>query len=447
MGAGTWRGCSLTWREAVEPVRMDRVAVVAPTDRLADVLVAVAEAGATQLERVAPGASLEEAETAAVRHDAVCALVGWSPHSEVGPLRDRLAPLGGAVAHLSPPRGIDPPTLVDTSGPTGAIQPLVDTYATVPYADLNPVLFAGPVYVVMFGMMFGDVGHGALLAAGGLLLMTGRPRALARFAHLAPFIVAAGLAAMLFGLAYGEAFGPTHLVPTLWISPLDHPTTLLAVGIAVGASLLAVAYGIGSVNRWREGGAARAFVETSGLAGAFLYLGLGLLALGWYRHLAVVLGIGGLLAASGITFGFLGCYAHAGRVVPAVIELFDSVLRMGTNTVSFARLAAFGLTHAALEQVVWSGTDGLWHRGAAFWVAAVVLFVIGNAMAFALEGLVAGIQALRLEYYELFSRIFVSEGRPFRPWRSRAANVPSSSLPSVPLGTLELPKEAPCSPG
>jgi V/A-type H+-transporting ATPase subunit I len=42
--------------------------------------------------------------------------------------------------------------------------------------------------------------------------------------------------------------------------------------------------------------------------------------------------------------------------------------------------------------------------------------VVGNVVAFALEGLVVGVQALRLEYYELFSRIFVDEGRPFRPW-------------------------------
>ena len=49
-------------------------------------------------------------------------------------------------------------------------------------------------------------------------------------------------------------------------------------------------------------------------------------------------------------------------------------------------------------------------------LGAVVVFLVGNALAFALEGLVAAIQALRLEYYELFSRIFEGVGRPFRPW-------------------------------
>lgn len=92
--------------------------------------------------------------------------------------------------------------------------------------------------------------------------------------------------------------------------------------------------------------------------------------------------------------------------------------------VSFARLAAFGLTHAALLGLVWEGTQALWGPG---WraPAAIVLFVVGNVVTFGLEALVAGIQALRLEYYELFSRIFTAEGRPFRPWTPITEGNPS----------------------
>ncbi len=83
---------------------------------------------------------------------------------------------------------------------------------------------------------------------------------------------------------------------------------------------------------------------------------------------------------------------------------------------SFARLAAFGLTHAALGWLVWQATTALGGSGALGLLAAVVVFLIGNAVTFALEGVVAAIQALRLEFYELFSRVFTIEGRPFRPW-------------------------------
>jgi V/A-type H+-transporting ATPase subunit I len=92
--------------------------------------------------------------------------------------------------------------------------------------------------------------------------------------------------------------------------------------------------------------------------------------------------------------------------------------------VSFARLAAFGLAHAALLGIVWQATTGLWASGGLMVLAAVAVFVIGNVLTFALEGVVAGVQALRLEYYELFSRVFVSEGRAFRPWSVSEERVP-----------------------
>ena len=140
--------------------------------------------------------------------------------------------------------------------------------------------------------------------------------------------------------------------------------------------------------------------------------------------------VGGVMAVSGLAVAYIGLLASAGGgaagAVQAGIELFDLVVRLGSNLVSFARLAAFGLTHAALGDVVWQATTGLWGHGVIGAAGAVVIFAVGNALAFALEGLVAGIQALRLEYYELFSRVFDTEGRPFRPWH-------------VPLTTLEVP--------
>ena len=105
------------------------------------------------------------------------------------------------------------------------------------------------------------------------------------------------------------------------------------------------------------------------------------------------------------------------------------MVRTGSNMVSFARLAAFGLTHAALGALVWDGTTLLARRGGMWLVGGVVVFLVGNALTFTLEGVVAAIQALRLEFYELFSRIFVGEGRPFRPWHVPTARPDRSLLP------------------
>ena len=447
------------------PVRMERIAVVAPTAALRDALVRVAAAGTVELDPPTnsppPGeaarhlvrlhvptaapvlsvvrpdldalvqdgrvdllsgeAQLEEHYAAGVTRGSVTALTGWTPASRLPALNHRLADVGGSAAPLPRPLGVDPPTLLPDTGARRPFAPLVTTYATVPYADVDPTVLAGLAYVVMFGAMFADAGQGAVLLLGSLLVRAGRPRRLAGLREVWAFLAGAGLASMAFGILYGEFFGPTGVLPVLWVAPLDEPVQLLVAGVGLGAVLLAGAYGLGTVNRWREGGWRYALFASSGLAGAGLFLGLGLAVAGGYLDQAWLLWIGAALALLSLALTFGGFLAEAGRgggaVLQAAIELFDVVLRLGSNLVSFARLAAFGLTHAALAFVIWDATTALWGRGALSSVAAVVVFLAGNVVTFALEALVAGVQALRLEYYELFSRVFQGEGRPFQPWR------------------------------
>lgn len=43
--------------------------------------------------------------------------------------------------------------------------------------------------------------------------------------------------------------------------------------------------------------------------------------------------------------------------------------------------------------------------------------VVGNVFIIVLEGMMASIQAIRLEYYELFGKFFKGGGEQFRPLR------------------------------
>jgi V/A-type H+-transporting ATPase subunit I len=187
----------------------------------------------------------------------------------------------------------------------------------------------------------------------------------------------------------------------------------------LGGCLLAAGYLFGIVNRWSEGGARMALTAGSGLPGLSLLAAGALAALG-FEDRATALVVAGAALAIVATLGLVaGLRAEAGRGGAAVgivlIGLLDAVLRLFSNVFSFARLAAFGLMHAALGQVVLHAAGGL--AGAPVGdVAAVLVFLSGSTVAFALEGLVVAVQALRLEYYELFSRMFTREGRPFRPW-------------------------------
>lgn len=462
----------MRWSDALAPVRMQRVAVVAPQAGLRATLVRLADAGCVEIDLVDPDAAtgrgpaarrlrrrpvgnvppalaatppdldawersgevallageaeLERRADSAVARGPVAALAGWCPVPELPGLAARLAELGGAVVPLPSPRGAEPPTLLRRGGPMrSGLTPLTATYGTVPYRDVDPTWPAGLVYAVMFGMMFGDAGHGALLVVIALWLRSRREGQALRGAW--PLVAAAGVAACAFGLAYGEFFGPTGVLPVLWLDPLDQPRRLLAAGIAVGCVLLTLAYGAGAANRWREGGPSRALYSATGVAGAAVFLGQLATAGGVLLHQLALTVTGAVLGLAGVALAAVGYFSAAKGSGPATaavqtgVQLFDTVVRIFSNTVSFARLAAFGLTHAALGAIVWHGASGLARHGPGGWLGAAAVLVLGNAIAFALEALVAGVQALRLEYYELFSRVFETQGRPFRPWHVTTA--------------------------
>ena len=90
-------------------------------------------------------------------------------------------------------------------------------------------------------------------------------------------------------------------------------------------------------------------------------------------------------------------------------ELFEVVLSYVTNTMSFLRVGAFVLVHAGMMMVVFTIADMLPGSG------YIIAVVIGNIVVTALEALVAGIQVVRLEFYEMFSKFFEGQGRPFTP--------------------------------
>jgi V/A-type H+-transporting ATPase subunit I len=448
---------------------MSRVALIAPDNRVRALLVAVADAGDVQLvgplpppqgdavdalrrlERAHPQAAkaqpriaeieldvaaleregrrdllageveLRRRADAAVRRGRFAAFLAWVPTRDLPALSERLQPLGAAAIELRRPALVEPPTLLRPPRLARAFRPLVDTYGAARYADIDPTPFAAASFIFMFGMMFGDAGDGLLLAALGLLLRSARSGRFARLRPLWPFPVAGGLAAAVFGVLYGEAFGPTGIVPTIWLAPLDEPVKLLGVAVGIGALLLAASYGLGVVNRWREEGPRAALLAPSGIAGFAVFAGAGVLALGVALGISAIVLAGVAIVAGAAALLFTGFAAEAGAaggaVAQALIEVFDAVVRVGANLISFTRLAAFGLMHAALGAVVLDGARGMWGAGAAGVAAAIVIFAIGHALAFALEALVAGVQAMRLEYYELFSRLFAGQGEPFRPWR------------------------------
>ncbi|MFR4200773.1 MAG: hypothetical protein ACLT09_06740 [Flavonifractor plautii] len=97
-------------------------------------------------------------------------------------------------------------------------------------------------------------------------------------------------------------------------------------------------------------------------------------------------------------------------------ELFETLLSYLTNTLSFMRVGAYAITHVGLMLVVHM-LAGL--AGGVGGPAGILILVLGNAFVMGFEGLLVGIQVLRLEFYELFGRFYDDGGIPFVPKKNR----------------------------
>lgn len=285
---------------------------------------------------------------------------------------------------------------------------LVRNYGVPGYNEFDPTLLFTVSFLVMFGMMFGDLGQGAMIAVAGLLL----PR---RWRRLRPAFLGAGISSMLFGWLYGSVFGVEHWLEPLWIAPLSDPQRMLGVAFYCGVGFILLATLITIVNRVAQGMWRDALFDGRGLAGAAIYLGGLYVGSLWFRqqplhgwHALLV------LIPLAVVMGYYGYRNRAGfaeRLLVVVMEAFETLLAYAANTLSFLRLAAFSLNHVALAVAVFTLADMMGEAG--YWITVV----IGNVVITVLEGAIVAIQVLRLEYYEGFSRFFTGTGREYRPLR------------------------------
>ena len=88
-------------------------------------------------------------------------------------------------------------------------------------------------------------------------------------------------------------------------------------------------------------------------------------------------------------------------------ELFEILLSFVTNTMSFVRVGAFALNHAGMMSVVLLFMHQISGAG------SIVVAIFGNLLVMGIEGLIVGIQVLRLGFYEMFSRFYDGDGKAF----------------------------------
>jgi V/A-type H+/Na+-transporting ATPase subunit I len=382
-----------------------------------------------------------EAEQNFPRTEKAVLFAGWIPDTDAAALELRLIEITGGrcVCRTSTPkksRGEPAPILLRHPWPFRPFEMLVSAYGLPEYWDLEPTVFVALSYLLMFGMMFGDVGHGAILATLGLIGLLAAKRKIIRDAGL--LLLFSGCASITFGAIYGSCFGiPSLKKYALWHDPLEGDTMRLMTGsIAIGIVLISLGLVLNVVNRFRRGDAVGGCFDKFGLAGLLFYWGSLALAAKWAvfhsRGLAPVACIL-FLALPVISWVLKEPIRHfRGRgsgqrlepnrdllaaITESMVEVFEGIISYFSNTISFVRLAAYCMSHTALLMATFTvaaSVRELPHGGGAL---SLLVIVLGNLLALALEGIVASVQALRLEYYEFFGKFFSGAGHPFRPFR------------------------------
>jgi len=362
--------------------------------------------------------------------------VGFIPSDMAGSFAEAFACLPrvsveiGDAASLN---NISPPTKLQNHPFIAPMEFFVRLYGLPKYEDPDPTPFLAVSYLLLFGIMFGDVGQGlAISLVGWLMIRRG-------MASLGAVLTRLGIFSTAFGFLYGSVFGFENALDFIYKGVLGLPekplevlnpgsiNQILLVAISLGALLLLTAMIMHTVTSLLRHKYAEAFLHKNGLPGLVFYAGVLLAAtsllLGGptlhtnslYIMVCFVLPLLVLFLREPLHHRLLKAHEHPTKTaahfspVEGFFELFEVLMGFASNTISFLRVGGFVLSHAGMMTVVMilaNLTGGLW---------GILVVIIGNIFVLTLEGMICGIQVLRLQFYEIFSHFFDGGGRPFQP--------------------------------
>ncbi len=301
-------------------------------------------------------------------------------------------------------------------------QQLVTTFGIPGYTEIDPTIIFGVLYVLMYGAMFGDVGQGALMCILGIIGTL--VKRIKSFKLIFNLMIWVGAAATVFGFLYGSYFGYEREAGYGWVpnpaiySPIHAIDSILMHSIIFGMGVICFSFILGIINAIRSKDYHALVFSHHGVVAFAVYgIVLAIVYLLIYSHpvpieLYVILGVFSLFL--GLERVWDAVFFGHGSVKDSwmgFFDMFEFFLSMLTNTLSFVRIGAFALTHAALMMAIFTLQEMAGGDSVGGWV----VIILGNLFVIGVEGFIVVIQTLRLEYYEFFLRFFKGSGRMFKP--------------------------------
>jgi len=365
----------------------------------------------------------EELKSNMAQGDKYFYLSGWVPESEVDKFKTLEDKYDNTILSTKGDQSVNqqPPTRLKNNKVFKPFEYLVNMYGAPSYDEVDPTPFFAITYMLLYGLMFGDLGQGLVFLALGFYISKKNKTYGALLKRI-------GISASVFGLMYGSFFGKEDLIPTLLIKPFDNVMTVLIASVVFGISLMVISYIIGIYNKVsKQHNIEEGIFGKEGLAGLMMMISFIIIVLNLVNKSPIPMPIGTvMLILSIIMMVFKQPIARkitgskrlydsnkSDYYIESSFSIIEALLSVFSNLVSFTRVGAFAINHVGLYMAF----EVMAKLAGGFWGGVILL--LGNLLIIGLEGMIVFIQGLRLEFYEMFSKYYEGNGRLFRPISSK----------------------------
>ena len=358
-------------------------------------------------------------------------IYGWTPSDKVDEVKRVVDEVTKGVMHIEisdPKPDEKPPTLLSQPPLLNRFQLIVRMRGVPNYNEIDPTLPFTILFSIMYGMMFGDVGQGIVLfIIGQLLYRIKKPMlgiSYSALNKLGAILSTASIFSIIFGFLYGESF-LVHFMHPLWLNPLEEPLGIAVAAIIFGLIQLNLGLILNIANNILNRNYLEALLSWRGVLGMVYYIIgiflairfiLGGMSLGVFGEpenlplvtIELVLLVFSLLKPTVVSLLSKHKHPISETLMEGINEFIEMFLSYITNSISYIRLGAFAIAHVALASVA----EIMAHS-----MGFVPSYLIFNIIVILIEGFAAGIQSIRLLFYEFSTKFYIDDGRLFRPMK------------------------------